>query len=245
MTDLSFAGKQVLVVGGSSGIGNATAKAFRAAGAKVMVTGTRPSPAEYGSDQAADFEGLAYSQLNVSDSSSIAGWKPSLDHLDVLVLSQGSVEYGRREFEPETFRRIVEINLNSQIDCATKLKPLLAQSQGNVITISSVGGLRATIANPAYAASKAGLIHLTRVLGAAWARDSIRVNGIAPGLVETKMITVTSENPERLAARLAGIPLQRLGQPEEIASIALFLASPMASYIVGQTIVADGGRTLT
>lgn len=244
MTNLSFAGKQVLVVGGSSGIGNATAHAFRAAGAEVMVTGTRASAEEYGPDQAADFEGLAYSQLNVSDSTSIADWNPDLTRLDVMVLSQGSVAYGRREFDPETFRRIVEINLNSQIDCATKLKPLLAQSQGSVITISSVGGVRATIANPAYSASKAGLIHLTRVLGAAWAQDGIRVNGIAPGLVETKMIAVTSENPERLAARLAGIPLRRLGQPEEIASIALFLASPMASFIVGHTIVADGGRTL-
>ncbi|MFD2577800.1 SDR family NAD(P)-dependent oxidoreductase [Novosphingobium colocasiae] len=81
-------------------------------------------------------------------------------------------------------------------------------------------------------------------MGAAWARDGIRVNGIAPGLVETKMISVTSENPERLAARVAGIPLRRIGQADEIASIALFLASPMASYIVGHTIVADGGRTL-
>lgn len=245
MIDLNFAGKQVVVVGGSSGIGNATAQAFRAAGAEVMVTGTRASPEEYGPDQAADFEGLAYSQLNVSDADSIANWNPELTRLDVLVLSQGSVVYRRREFEPEIFRRIMEINLNSQIDCATKLKPLLANSKGSIITISSVGGLRATIGNPAYAASKAGLIHLTRVLGAAWAEDGIRVNGIAPGLVNTKMISVTSENPARLAARLAGIPLKRLGQVNEIASIALFLASPMAGYIVGHTIVADGGRTLT
>ncbi|GGZ17511.1 SDR family NAD(P)-dependent oxidoreductase [Novosphingobium colocasiae] len=244
MTDLNFAGKQVLVVGGSSGIGNATARAFKAAGADVMVTGTRASPAEYGPEQAVDFEGLAYSRLDVSNSAMLADWDPGLTRLDVMVLSQGSVEYGRREFEPETFRRIVEINLNSQIDCATKLKPLLSDSEGSIITISSVGGLRATIANPAYAASKAGVIHLTRVLGAAWARDGIRVNGIAPGLVETKMISVTSENPERLAARVAGIPLRRIGQADEIASIALFLASPMASYIVGHTIVADGGRTL-
>jgi 3-oxoacyl-[acyl-carrier protein] reductase len=245
MTDLNYAGKQVIVVGGSSGIGNATAHAFRAAGAEVMVTGTRASPEEYGPEQVASFTGLSYSQLCVDDAASVAAWKPDVARLDVLILSQGAVAYRRREFESETFRRIVDINLSSHLECATMLKPLLAESRGSVITISSVGGIRATIANPAYAASKAGLIHLTHVLGAAWAGDGIRVNGIAPGLVDTKMISVTSENPERLAARLAGIPLKRLAQPEEIASIALFLASPMASYIVGQTIVADGGRTLT
>lgn len=245
MNGVNFAGKQVIVVGGSSGIGNATARAFRDAGADVLVTGTRASAADYGLDEADSFEGLAYSQLIVGDADSVAAWQPDVERLDVLVLSQGSVAYRRQEFEPETFRHIVDINLNSMMDCAVRLKPLLAASSGNIVTISSVGGVRATIANPAYSASKAGLIHLTHVLGAAWARDGIRVNGIAPGLVETKMITVTTGNPERLAERLKGIPLGRLASPAEIASIALFLASPMSSYIVGQTIIADGGRTLT
>ena len=98
---------------------------------------------------------------------------------------------------------------------------------------------------PKITRSKAGVIHLTRVLGAAWAADGIRVNGIAPGLVKTKMTSVTTDDPKRLAERLETIPLKRLGSTEEIASIALFLASPMASYVVGQTIVADGGRTLS
>lgn len=245
MTHLNFAGKQVIVVGGSSGIGNATAYAFRDAGADVLVTGTRASPEAYGPEEAHRFAGLRYSQLVVGDAESVAAWQPDVERADVVVLSQGSVAYRRQEFEPETFRRIVDVNLNSMMDCAARLKPLLAASSGCLLTISSVGGVRATIANPAYSASKAGLIHLTRVLGAAWARDGIRVNGIAPGLVDTRMISVTTENPERLAERLKGIPLGRLASPEEIASIALFLASPMASYIVGQTIVADGGRTHT
>ncbi|MDP3857966.1 MAG: SDR family oxidoreductase, partial [Stagnimonas sp.] len=196
--------------------------------------------------EAADrFDGLDYAQLNLDDVGAVEQWEPGISGLDVLVLSQGTVEYRRREFETETFRKVVDINLNSMLSCAVKFRPLLAASGGSLITISSVGGLRAAIGNPAYSASKAGLIHLTRVLGAAWASDGIRVNGVAPGLVETKMTSVTTDNPDRLAARLAGIPLKRLGTPEEIASIALFLASPMASFIVGHTIVADGGRTLT
>lgn len=242
---LDFSGKRVLVVGGSSGIGNATARMFHAAGASVLITGTRASSQNYGPDEAHRFVGLDYSQLVVDDAAAFQQWNPDLPTLDILVLSQGTVQYSRREFDPETFRHVVDINLNSMMNCAVKFRAVLAASRGAIIMISSVGGLRATIGNPAYAASKAGLIHLTHVLGAAWAVDGIRVNGIAPGLVETKMTSVTTDNPKRLAERLAGIPLKRLGDPDEIASIALFLASPMASFIIGQTIVADGGRTLT
>jgi 3-oxoacyl-[acyl-carrier protein] reductase len=85
---------------------------------------------------------------------------------------------------------------------------------------------------------------LTRTLGEAWARDGIRVNGIAPGLVDTKLTKVTTENPERLSRALAGIPLGRLGQPEDMAGVALFLASPLAAYVIGQTIPVDGGLIL-
>ena len=85
---------------------------------------------------------------------------------------------------------------------------------------------------------------LTRTLGQAWAKDGVRVNGVAPGLVDTKLTKVTTDNPERLAGALAGIPLGRLGTPEDMAGAVLFLASPLAAYIVGQTIPVDGGLLL-
>jgi 3-oxoacyl-[acyl-carrier protein] reductase len=113
-----------------------------------------------------------------------------------------------------------------------------------LITISSVGGFRATLGNPAYAASKAGAIHLTRTLAQAWSPKGIRVNGVAPGLVATKITKVTVDNPERLRERLQGIPMGRIGTPDDMAGACLFLASPLASYIAGQTIVVDGGRML-
>jgi 3-oxoacyl-[acyl-carrier protein] reductase len=87
-------------------------------------------------------------------------------------------------------------------------------------------------------------VGLTRTLGDAWAQDGIRVNGIAPGLVDTKLTKVTTSNPKRLEERLKGIPLRRLGTAEDMAGAALFLASPLASYIVGQTIIVDGGLHL-
>jgi 3-oxoacyl-[acyl-carrier protein] reductase len=144
----------------------------------------------------------------------------------------------------DTFRRIIELNLNSLMACALKYREVLALRQGSLITVSSAGGLRATRGNPAYAASKAGAIHLTATLAQAWARQGIRVNGVAPGLVDTKLTKVTIANEERLRERLDGIPAGRLGTPDDMAGACLFLASPLASYVYGQTLVVDGGRIL-
>jgi len=110
--------------------------------------------------------------------------------------------------------------------------------------VSSTAACHATRGNPAYSAAKTGALGLTRTLGQAWAEDGIRVNGIAPGLVDTKMTKVTTENPKRLEGALERIPLKRLGTPADMAGAALFLASPLASYIIGQTIVVDGGLVL-
>ncbi|MEO0678688.1 MAG: SDR family oxidoreductase, partial [Pseudomonadota bacterium] len=96
-----------------------------------------------------------------------------------------------------------------------------------------------------YGASKAGAASLVKSLGEAWARDSIRVNGIAPGLVPTKITAVTTEHPERLEGALKSIPMRRMGTPEDMAGAALFLASPLSSYMTGQTLVVDGGLTLS
>lgn len=242
--DLDFTDKKVLVVGGSSGIGLACAQAFAQRGASVAVTGTRANKAAYG-DAADTLAPFAFSTLNVAKAGAIEAWTPPFETLDVVILSQGAVEYRRKEFEAETFRQVVEVNLNSLMACAQKLSPALEARDGSLIIISSVGGLRAARGNPAYSASKAGAIHLTRTLGDAWAGRGIRVNGIAPGLIATKMTEVTTSDPTRLNERLKGIPLNRLGRPEDIAGVALFLASPLAAYIVGETIVADGGRTLS
>ena len=156
----------------------------------------------------------------------------------------GTVLYRRAEFEMEGFQKVMDVNLNSLMACAGKFHPLLAASKGTLITISSTAAFHSTKGNPAYNASKAGAVGLTRTLGEAWAKDGIRVNGIAPGLVATKMTKVTTDNPERLQASLAGIPMRRLGTPEDMAGVALFLASPMAAYVLGQTIPVDGGLIL-
>jgi 3-oxoacyl-[acyl-carrier protein] reductase len=237
-----FSGKSALVVGGSSGIGRGVSRAFRDAGASVVVWGTRPSVADY--EDSDELAGMAYFQVDVSDAERIRALTAEIESLDILVMSQGTVLYDRQEFEIEAFRKVVEVNLTSMMTCAQGLYGVLRASRGVVITVSSTAAYHATRGNPAYNASKCGVVGLTRTLGQAWAGRGIRVNGIAPGYVDTKLTKVTTEHPERKAAAIASIPLGRFGNPADMAGAALFLASPYSSYIVGQTLVVDGGMTL-
>jgi 3-oxoacyl-[acyl-carrier protein] reductase len=242
--DLDFSGKTILVVGGTSGIGNAIAQAFLGKGAKVHVWGTRAATSDYADEPTSNMHGLNFSQMNVVDSAAVTGWTAPFDQLDVLVLCQGAVLYRRKEFEIDGFRQVVEINLTSLMTCAIKFRDALAASRGSLIIVSSAAAYYAPIGNPAYGASKTGAEGLTRALAAAWAADGIRVNGIAPGFVPTRMTAITTENEKRSEAARARIPLGRFGTPEDIAGTALFLASPLASYVLGHTILVDGGFLL-
>ncbi|MFZ1742881.1 MAG: SDR family oxidoreductase [Pontixanthobacter sp.] len=241
---LDFTGKRVLIVGGSSGIGNGMAQAFRARGADVHVWGTRGSATDYADEQGSDLTGLTYACVNVSEPASVDA-APNFDRLDVLIQCQGAVRYRRAEFEREGWNEVMDVNLNSVMDCARHHHDALAAARGAMIVVSSTAAFHATIGNPAYAASKAAAVALVRTLAAAWAKEGIRVNGIAPGFVATKMTKVTTDHPDRLAGVLAKIPLRRMGEPSEMAGAALFLASPLSSYILGQTLVVDGGLTLS
>lgn len=242
--DTDFTGKRVLVVGGSSGIGNGVAHAFRKRGASVHVWGTRASAADYSAADGSDISGLGYTCVDVGDPDAIEAAPLPFDGLDVLVLCQGTVVYRRGEFERAGWDRVMAVNLDSLMHCARKFRAQLAATGGSIIIVSSISGLKANIGNPAYAASKAGAISLTKTLGQAFAKDGIRVNGLAPGLVDTKLTKVTTEHPDRLEGALATIPQRRMGTPDDMAGAAIFLASPLASYVTGHTLVVDGGLSL-
>lgn len=244
MDELNFKNKNVLVIGGSSGIGNGIAQAFRAKGARVSVTGTRASAHDYSSTEGCNLDGLDYSRLDVSNQDDVASFEPTLDRLDVLVLSQGTVLYQRKEFEMAGFRKVLEVNLTSLMTCSLRFFEALKASSGSLIIVSSTAAYHSTKGNPSYSASKSGAVGLVGTLAQAWAEDGIRVNGIAPGLVATKLTQVTTANPDRLEKSLNKIPLRRLGTPADMAGAALFLASPLASYVIGQTIIVDGGLLL-
>jgi 3-oxoacyl-[acyl-carrier protein] reductase len=239
-----FSAKRVLIVGGSSGIGNGMAQAFRGAGADVHVWGTRGAAADYKAADGSDLTGLTYAKVDVSDFDAIEAHQPPFKTLDVLILCQGKVLYKRAEFKAKGFRDVVDVNLNSLMACADKFHAMLTVAKGSLIIVSSTAAYHASIGNPAYNASKIGAVGLTRTLGAAWAGDGIRVNGIAPGFVATKMTQVTTGNPERLKGVVSRIPVKRLGTPGDMANVALFLASPLAAYVIGQTIPVDGGLML-
>jgi 3-oxoacyl-[acyl-carrier protein] reductase len=240
MLTLDFTGKQVLVTGGSSGIGNAAAQAFRRCGASVMVTGTRASAADYADS---DMTGLAYRQLDASDTATTEAFDPGLSQLDVLVNAIGMVEYGRKEFGTASFQKVLQTNLTSFMQLSMRCHPLLKASGGAIVNVGSVASFKATMGNPAYSASKGGVLTLTRSLAQAFAVDGIRVNMLAPGLIKTKMTEVTWANDKRLDGAKAIIPLRRMGTPDEMANVILFLASDLASFITGEMIVADGGMT--
>lgn len=244
MDDFNFTGRNVLVVGGSSGIGNGIAHAFRRRGANVCIWGTRARAEDYLGVEGSDLEGLNYQGVDAASAEALDAAKLPFDRLDTLVLAQGTVLYKREEFTRAGFAKVVGVNLQSVMDCANKFHDQLAERRGSLIIISSAAAYHSTHGNPAYGASKAAAVSLTATLGEAWAADGIKVNGIAPGLVDTKLTKVTTGRPDRLARSLEKIPLGRLGTPQDMAGVALFLASPLAAYVVGQTILVDGGYLL-
>lgn len=239
---IDFTGRRVLVAGGSSGIGLGTAQRFRAAGADVHITGTRDDAHAYPDG---DLDGLTFHRLDVAARGSAASLATEFDTLDVLVPSVGTVAYGGAEFDIETFRSVIEVNLNGVMALCTAFRPQLTDSDAaSIVVIGSTSSFIATPGQPAYSASKGALVTLTKSLAAAWAKHGIRVNGVAPGFVNTKLTSRSHDDPDVYASTISRIPLRRWGTPEEMGDAVLFLASAMATYITGQMLLVDGGITL-
>lgn len=239
---IDFTGRQVLVAGGTSGIGLGTARRFQGAGADVHVTGTRHTPADY---PEGDLDGLVFHQLDVAEPGAAEALAAEFDALDVLVPSVGTVAYGGAEYDIDTFRQVIDVNLNGVMALCTAFRPQLTDSDAaSIVVIGSTSSFIATPGQPAYSASKGALVTLTKSLAAAWAKHGIRVNGVAPGFVNTKLTSRSHDDPDVHASTISRIPMRRWGEPAEMGDAALFLASSMASYITGQMLLVDGGITL-
>ena len=242
-----FAGAHVLVTGGTSGIGAATAAGFRAAGAEMTITGTRGSAADYD----ADLSGYRYLQLDVEQPAQIEAGAAALPRLDVLVNSGGFAlpSIGLDEWEPDVFDRAVRMLLNGTFRMARRSVDLLADSTipggGSVIAIASMSSFFGIPIVPGYGAAKTGLVGLTRTMAAQWGARGVRANAVAAGLTRSRMTAGTFAEEAWTAPMLARTPLGRLGEPEDIAQAILFLASPAASWITGQTLAVDGGYTIS
>ena len=230
-----FSGRQVLVVGGSSGIGAGIASAFVAHGAQVQVTGA--TPAEMASAQA---QGLPAQVLDVRHGDAVIALIGKLPGLDVLVNCAGILRRGE-EHDPEVFAQVVDINLNGSMRCCAAARPLLAARRGCIINTASMlsffgGGLV-----PGYAASKGGVAQLTKSLAIAYAAEGIRVNALAPGWIATALTDALQRDPARSDPIIARTPLKRWGTPQDVAGAALFLASPAAAFVTGVVLPVDGG----
>ena len=237
-----FSGRHVLVTGATSGIGSGIAEAFLAAGAHVTITGTRDSAADYDDDLSA----YDYRQLVLADPDQIIGLAASLEGLDILVNNAGaSLPGGRNEHEPDVFAESVEINLVGAFRLASAAKDILAAGDldggSSVIGLASMASYFGVPMVPGYGAAKAGIVQLTKALAVAWAGDGIRVNAVAPGLVESRMTEPLKDYPALAEPLISRTPMQRWGTPDDIAPAVLFLASSAARYITGQTLAVDGG----
>jgi NAD(P)-dependent dehydrogenase (short-subunit alcohol dehydrogenase family) len=240
-----FHGRRVLVTGGTSGIGHAIAHAFNAAGAAVMVTGTRGTAREYD----VDLSPFTFHPCRMSAPDDVAALAASLDSLDVLVNNAGqNLPEGRNEYEPEVFEEVVAVNLFGAFRLATACRPLLERSTvdggGSLVNMGSMSSFFGIEIVPGYGAAKAGVVQMTKTLAVAWARHGIRVNAVAPGVVETGMTAPMMGITELTEPLLARTPMGRFATPDDIAPVVLFLASPAARYITGQTLPVDGGFSI-
>lgn len=242
-----YSGAHVLVTGGTSGIGAATAAAYREAGADVTITGTRGGPGDYD----ADLSGYHYLRMDVEDGESIDAVAAALPRLDILINNAGMAlpSLGIDEYEPENFARAVNMLLVGAFRMARRTVDMIAASQlpggGSVIGIASMSSFFGIPIVPGYGAAKTGLLGLTRTLAVEWGLRGVRVNAVAAGLTQSRMTAGTFEQEAWTAPTLARTPLGRLGEPEDIAGAVLFLTSPAASWITGQTLAVDGGYTIS
>jgi NAD(P)-dependent dehydrogenase (short-subunit alcohol dehydrogenase family) len=234
-----FEGRAVLVTGGSSGIGLAIARGFAGLGASVVALGSSAEKiAREGVDPAN--AGIRFARVDVRDPDAIRAFVGTLDRLDVLVNAAGLARPDA-EFEDDAWREVMDVNLNAQMRFAMAALPLLKASCGSIINIASMLSYLADAAVPAYGASKAGVLGLTRHLAHAFGPDGIRVNAIAPGYHKTAMTEALWSDPgpaERIAQRSA---LKRWGTAEDLVGAALFLSSPAAAFITGAEFAVDGG----
>tara|TARA_R110001599_G_scaffold353881_1_gene602020 strand:+ start:1086 stop:1814 length:729 start_codon:yes stop_codon:yes gene_type:complete len=235
---LDFTNKKIVVCGASDGIGYGVAKMFLALGADVAITGTRTADS-YDND----FAGLEFHTLDLQSDEDVSAFAATFERVDVLVNCIGSVLWKKQEFERAGFEKIVNINLTGAMQLCMAFFPLLEATGGNIINLDSVVSVRAAPNNPAYSASKAGLVQMGKALAIKWGPKGVRVNSVAPGMVPTKL-TANQSSPEQQAQFEKNNPIPRFGTPDDIAGAVVFLASPLASYITGHQLVVDGGMTV-
>jgi meso-butanediol dehydrogenase/(S,S)-butanediol dehydrogenase/diacetyl reductase len=244
-----FDGKAVLVTGANSGIGAATAKAFGAEGARLMLTGI---DAEAGAAVMAEINGAGGDARFIHGDLTDAGFRDGLidravaemGRLDVLCNNAGINRHGTvDQLSHEDYRLIMTINIDTVFALSRAAIPVMkAQGSGAIVNTASELGETATANIAAYCSSKGAVVQLTRAMALENARDGIRINAICPGPVMTDLL-IGGRDEAYLARTAEAVPMGRVGEPFEIANAILFLASDEASFMTGSMMIVDGGVT--
>ncbi len=249
MTSLfDLTGKRAIVTGSTRGIGRAIAEAMIASGARVVISNEDVEDTKQVAEELGQ-PGIAADVTSQADLEIlVAGTRTELGGIDILVCNAGitGAPGPFASVDMNDYDRVMALNLRSQVELANLALPHIAEAGGGAaILMSSISALRGNAAINAYALSKAGVSQLARNLAVEWGPRNVRVNAIAPGFIATELSRPLLENEEFMRRRMQMTPLRRPGRPEEIAGVAVFLASQAGSFVTGQTIVADGGTVIT
>lgn len=252
-TTATLAGRLALVTGGTRGIGRAIAEAMAAAGAHVVVTGRDEARTRDAAEAIAAGVGkVGHLAADLADDAAVGALIPRtiecFGALDILVNNAGVDADNLLVNQPlEDWRTVMKVNLEAPFRLGVAAarhffaKRSTDGTTGAIINVASILGYRATLEAGAYVPAKHGLIGLTKQMALEWAGKGVRVNAIAPGLIRTDMTSALWSNPAGEAYVRSRIPAGRIGLPEDIAGLAVFLASDAASFIHGETILVDGG----
>lgn len=242
--DLDFTGRRVLVTGAAGGIGSAMAATFAAHGGEVIVADLDAEAVE--KQARATGSGVAFHHYDQADAASIAALAAAVEPVDVLCNNAGIIQAGPfLEQSPDIIQRIIAVNLTGPMLLARHVgEGMVARGRGVIVNTASQLAFHGAPTRAAYAVAKAGLVQFTKSAAAEWAPHGVRVVALAPGRTLTPMTAPFLATEAQRREGLKHIPAGRYGSPVEMAKLALFLASDAASYVVGETLVADGGYVL-